>query len=204
MRAPAPASRTAAWIVVSCALAAGMAGCGGGGGGSDSADDGGDNGNPSAPGTPSVPAGTDIGCGSADFQAEVLRLVNERRAAGAACGTRGNFASAPALAWSAALANAGYLHSKDMADKNYFSHDSQDGRTFSQRITAQGYSWSTAGENIAAGQGTLAEAIDGWMKSAGHCANIMAASYRDIGVGCARNAGSQYGIYWTMDLAASR
>jgi uncharacterized protein YkwD len=203
MRAPVPA-RHAAWIVLSCALAAAAAGCGGGGDGGSGGNGGDDNGAPTTPGTPSVPAGTDIGCGTANFQAEVLRLVNERRAAGASCGARGNFAAAPALAWSAALANAGYLHSKDMADKNYFSHDSQDGRSFSQRITAQGYSWSTAGENIAAGQGTLAAAVDGWMNSDGHCANIMGAAYRDIGLGCARNAGSQYGIYWTMDLAASR
>lgn len=169
--------------------------CGGGG------DD--DGGGGEAPGS-GVPAGTDIGCGTANFQAEALRLVNERRAAGASCGTRGNFAATGALRWSDALASAAYLHSKDMADKNYFSHDSQDGRSFSQRITAAGYNWSTVGENIAAGQGTLAAVIDGWMASDGHCANIMSPAFHDIGLGCARNANSQYGIYWTMDLGTAR
>lgn len=180
-----------------------LAACGGGGD-SDGADAPPSSGTPGTPGTPGIPAGTDIGCGTADFQAEVLRMVNERRAAGASCGAQGSFPAAPALTWNDALANAAYLHSKDMADLNYFSHDSKDGRTFSQRMTAQGYSWSRAGENIAAGQGTLAIAMDGWMKSDGHCANIMNAGFRQIGLGCARNADSTYKIYWTMDLAAPR
>lgn len=190
MTVPALAHRAAA-LTLLLALAA----CGGGG---DSADDGGTGGT----GTP--PPGTDIGCGTANYQAEVLRLVNARRAAGASCGARGTFPAAPALAWNDALASAAYAHSLDMATKNYFSHDSQDGRTFSQRITAAGYSWSTVGENIAAGQDTLAAVIDGWMASDGHCANIMNAAFKDIGLGCARNASSQYGIYWTMDLGAAR
>jgi len=180
-----------------------LAACGGGGDGGSS-----DAGTPTDPGgtptTPTPPAGTDIGCGTADFQAEVLRMVNARRAAGASCGAQGTFPAASALTWSDKLATASYLHSKDMADNNYFAHDSQNGTTFSARITAQGYSWSRAGENIAAGQGTLATAIDGWMNSPGHCANIMNAGFSQIGVGCARNASSTYKIYWTMDLATPR
>ncbi len=49
------------------------------------------------------------------------------------------------------LQEAARLHSLDMGTNNYFSHDSQDGTKFSARITAQGYQWSRAGENIAAG-----------------------------------------------------
>ena len=43
-------------------------------------------------------------------------------------------------------------HAKDMARRNYFSHDTLgSGMTASDRVTAAGYRWSTTGENIAAG-----------------------------------------------------
>lgn len=135
-----------------------------------------------------------------NFQAEALQRINAYRAQGASCGTKGTFPAAAALAWNTALANAAYGHSKDMADNNYFSHTSQDGRTFDQRITAAGYSWHAAGENIAAGQPSVQVVVDGWMKSDGHCANIMSATFKDMGLACARNASSTYGIYWTLDL----
>lgn len=170
-----------------------LQGCGGGGSDAPSA---------TAPTpTPAPGTGADVTCGLPDFKAEMLRLVNDRRAAGASCGSSGNFPAVPALAWNDALTNAAYGHSKDMADQNYFAHTSKDGRSFSQRITDAGYSWSWAGENIAAGQSSVQAVVGGWMSSPGHCANIMSASARDIGVACARNDASDYKIYWTMDLA---
>jgi uncharacterized protein YkwD len=54
------------------------------------------------------------------------------------------------LAINSSLSTAAYLHSKDMAENNYFSHTSLDGRTFDQRIVAAGYTnWTALGENIA-------------------------------------------------------
>lgn len=139
-------------------------------------------------------------CGFANFDAEMLQRVNAKRAAGASCGTKGTFAPTAPLAWNAKLTNAAYGHSRDMADQNYFAHNSLDGRTMAQRITAAGYGWSAIGENIAAGYGSVQAVVDGWMASDGHCANIMSATYKDIGVACARNPSSTYGTYWTMDL----
>jgi len=49
------------------------------------------------------------------------------------------------------LQEAARLHSLDMGNNDYFSHTSQDGTTFDERVTAQGYQWSYVGENIAAG-----------------------------------------------------
>lgn len=189
-----------------------LQGCGGGGS-DDSGGSGGGSGSgtptapttPSpAPGTPGTPSSADISCGITDFQAEALRLINARRAAGATCGSRGSFAPAPALAWHAALATAAYGHSLDMATQNYFSHTSLDGRTLGTRVTDAGYAWSTVGENIAAGYPTLQRVIDGWMASEGHCANLMSASYTEVGLACARNASSTYGIYWTQNLGRPR
>lgn len=161
---------------------------------------------PAAPApTPApAPAVEDITCGLPNFQAEVLRLVNERRAAGATCGSRGNFAATTALSWNTALTTAAYGHSRDMADNNYFSHTSRDGRTFDQRITAAGYRWSRAGENIAAGYTSAQSVVNGWMASEGHCANLMNPNFRDMGLACARNAGSRYGWYWTQNLGTPR
>ncbi len=145
-------------------------------------------------------SGADVTCGLPDFQAEALRRVNAHRAAGAACGARGSYPSAPALTWNTVLTDASYGHSLDMANQNYFSHTSRDGRSAGDRVTAAGYRWSLVGENIAAGYGTVANVVAGWMASDGHCANLMNPNFRDFGLACARNGTSTYGDYWTMDL----
>ncbi len=160
---------------------------------------------PVAPGpAASAPSGgapaADITCGLANFEADALRIVNQQRAAGASCGSRGSFAPAAALALNARLASAAYGHSRDMADNNYFSHDSQDGRTMRDRIDATGYAWSTIGENIAAGYGTMQVVVDAWMSSDGHCANLMNPRFTEFGLACARNEASTYRIYWTQNL----
>jgi len=132
-----------------------------------------------------------------------MRLVNEARASSRYCGSTAYPATAP-LKWNDQLFNAAAGHSSDMASKNYFSHTSLDGRTFSQRITAAGYAWSTAGENIAAGQTGLQAVMNGWLQSPGHCANIMKSGFVDVAVSCVQNNASTYKLYWTMELAAPR
>ena len=77
------------------------------------------------------------------IQNEFLVLVNAERA---------NLGKAPLVA-NLQLENAAYLHSKDMGDHDYFSHTSLDERTFSQRITAAGYNYVAASENIAMASG---------------------------------------------------
>jgi uncharacterized protein YkwD len=91
-----------------------------------------------------------------------------------------------------------------MATANYFSHTGRDGRSPSQRVNAAGYTAQAVGENIAAGYGSMAAVVDGWMGSEGHCANLMSASYSQMGLACARGSASQYGIYWTQVLARPR
>jgi uncharacterized protein YkwD len=104
----------------------------------------------------------------------------------------------------AALRTAARGHSEDMATRNYFSHTSPDGRTFSQRMSNAGYAgtfpWA---ENIAVGQSSPASVVNGWMGSTGHCTNIMNPSFRAIGVGYAYSAGSSYRHYWTQDFGGS-
>lgn len=119
---------------------------------------------------------------------EVLRLVNVERAK-VGCG---------AVAENPALATSARAHSIDMAQNNYFSHTSQDGRSPFDRMRAAGYTGNRMAENIAAGQPTPAAVMDAWMNSAGHRANILNCAYTDLGVGVA--SGGQYGTYWTQNF----
>ena len=126
----------------------------------------------------------------ADFESEVIDLVNVERAA----------EGLPPLSTDASLASAARAHSEDMGLQDYFSHTSLDGRSPADRITDAGYSWNYMGENIAAGQPTPEDVIDSWMASDGHRANILNPNFCDIGVGYAYVAGSTYGHYWTQDF----
>merc|ERR1712194_511354 len=72
-------------------------------------------------------------------------------------------------------------HSQDMSAKGYFSHTGADGSSFSQRNQRAGYCTSAGGENIAKGQRSEAQVVEGWLNSPGHCRNIMSGRYREIG-----------------------
>lgn len=136
---------------------------------------------------------------NSSFAQRVLELTNKARAQARTCGGSSYAAAAP-LAYNARLETAAQGHATDMATKNYFSHTSQDGRSFAQRITAAGYTWTRAAENIAAGYATPETVVAGWLASAGHCANIMSPTLREMGVGYAYNAGSSYRSYWVQDF----
>ena len=142
------------------------------------------------PSTPGVP-----------FAQRVLELTNASRAQARTCGSTSYAATTP-LTYNAGLEKAAQGHATDMANKNYFSHTSQDGRTFAQRITAAGYAWRTIAENISAGQTTPESVVNGWLSSPGHCANIMNPALKELGVGYAYNASSTYRYYWVQDFGA--
>ncbi len=150
---------------------------------------------------PGNSAPTNTGTGSTTFAQRVLALTNTARAQARTCGTVA-YPAAPALTYNAQLEQAAQAHAADMATRNYFSHTSQDGRTFDQRISATGYSWSTLAENIAAGQTTPEDVVAGWLNSPGHCQNIMNASLKELGVGYALNTGSTYQTYWVQDFGS--
>ncbi len=153
------------------------------------------------PGTPPALARCDL----PELSLAVLARANAARAAGADCGTAGRFASAPALRWNVQLAAATDGHAQDMAAVGEISHTGSDGRTMRERVDAAGYAWSALGENVAAGEPTVERAIDGWLASSAHCANILNPKFKDIGVACVVGApGARYRSYWAMTLAAPR
>ncbi|MCU0556419.1 MAG: CAP domain-containing protein [Desulfobacterales bacterium] len=127
---------------------------------------------------------------STSVETEVFALVNLER----------QIQNLHPLQMDSRLYAAAMGHSQDMAEQNYFDHTSLDLRTPGTRISQAGYSWSTYGENIAAGYPTSTAVVEGWMNSSGHRANILSSAFCDIGVGYAYSAESNYGAYWTQDF----
>lgn len=198
-------------MIVAALLALGLGACGGGGSDAPAPDPVTTPTNPTNPTNPTGPGPTDppLVAGTCDlpnFKQDLLTRINALRASGASCGTSGNFPAVGPVVWNDKLTAAADAHALDMATKNYFSHDSQDGRSFSTRITNAGYAWAAAGENIAAGQQTVESVMNSWRNSAGHCANLMSANFVDVGVACrpAASSANTYSKYWVMDLGKPR
>jgi uncharacterized protein YkwD len=139
-------------------------------------------------------------CNVAALRAEMLRRVNEWRAQARQCGSEGAFGAAPALAWNDALARAAAVHSRSMAQHDFMEHEGRDGSTVVTRVEAQGYQWSRVAENIAGGQPTVAEVVDSWRRSPGHCANLMKPDLRHVGAACMQSPATRYRVYWTLVL----
>jgi len=132
-------------------------------------------------------------------RARALALVNRIRAQGAVCGPN-VFGPAASLKWSEQLNDASYVHAADMAHRQYFEHRSPDGQGPADRVTQQGYAWRAVAENIAAGQQSLDEVVDAWLRSPGHCRNLMNPQLTELGLAGLRVQAGPYGTYWVMTL----
>jgi uncharacterized protein YkwD len=124
------------------------------------------------------------------MRAAVVCLINEERAAHGLPGLRADDR----------LNNSAQSWSNRMVATHSFTH----GANFAARISAAGFRWSSAGENIATGFVTPRQVVNGWMASAGHCENILSPTYRDVGTGVNRHAVGGYATgpaTWTQDFA---
>lgn len=133
-----------------------------------------------------TPAETSASLGS--YEQQVVNLVNKERAA----------AGLPALKVNTKLSAVAEKKAEDMRDKNYFSHTSPTYGSPFDMMRQFGISYSTAGENIAKGQRTPAEVMNGWMNSPGHKANILNSSYTEIGVGYVTDSNGN--TYWVQQF----
>lgn len=133
----------------------------------------------------------------------VLELVNAARGQARDCGGK-PFAAAGPLRANATLDRAADAHSHDMAGKGFFSHDGSDGSTVLVRSTRVGYAGRAVGENIASGQTTPEAAVEGWIKSPPHCANLMNPVFTEMGLAYVVNPASPMGIYWTQVFGTPR
>ncbi len=123
------------------------------------------------------------------MRAAVLCLVNEQRTAH----------GLPQLTPSTKLDRSAQGWTDSMVDSNEFTH----GSAFTDRISATGFDWTIVGENIATGYQTPASVVRAWMRSPGHCANILDPAYREVGTGVSARriprASTALGT-WTQDF----
>jgi uncharacterized protein YkwD len=136
-------------------------------------------------------------------QQEILTYINQARSQTCLCGST-VYPPVPALTLDGQLNVAADKFALDMATYNYFSHTGRDGSQPWDRVTREGYNWRAVGENIAAGQTTTRATVDAWLKSEGHCKNIMSANFSNVGVGYAYTASSTYKHYWVTDFGTRR
>lgn len=118
------------------------------------------------------------------YAEQVVALVNAERAK----------AGLNALTLDTEIASAALVRAKETEIS--FSHTRPDGRHFSTALSDSGISFRGAGENIAWGQRSPEEVMNGWMNSEGHRANILNPNFTKIGVGYYQNAAGRN--YWTQ------
>ncbi len=117
------------------------------------------------------------------YERRVVELVNEIRRENGLGG----------LTLNEELSAVAREKSRDMKEKGYFDHQSPTYGSPFDMMKAFGITYRTAGENIAMGYPTPEEVVEGWMNSDGHRANILNASFTEIGVGYVEN-----GHHWTQ------
>lgn len=89
----------------------------------------------------------------------------------------------PELKVSTLLIRSADSRAKDMGAQEYFSHVSPDGHRLGFFLERAGYPYAEAGENLAMGFSDADGAMNGWMKSPTHYANLVDSGFQDIGVG---------------------
>ena len=119
-----------------------------------------------------------------------FRMLNEKRAEK---GLR-------PLMWSDDLERVAHIHSQNMADLSFFSHQGIDGKMVSDRADCLGVgNWRSIGENIAFTRGfsdPIARAVDLWMDSPSHRHNLLDDNWKESAVGVAVAADGSY--YFTQ------
>lgn len=119
---------------------------------------------------PTTPSQTENGL-TTDEQ-EVFNLVNSKRTA----------AGLATLSIDAEVQNVARDKAQDMVDNNYFSHTSPIYGSPFDMMKSYGIKYKAAGENIA-GNSSNSGAVNAWMNSEGHKANILSNNYNYTGIG---------------------
>ncbi|MDQ3065416.1 MAG: CAP domain-containing protein [bacterium] len=86
------------------------------------------------------------------------------------------------------LNSAAQAKANDMVAKDYWSHVSPDGKQPWWFITNAGYSYTSAGENLAYGFLTSSDTVTGWMNSPSHRSNLLSSGFTEVGFGFANSA----------------
>jgi uncharacterized protein YkwD len=129
-----------------------------------------------------VPVGTSSGAGASGGSAPQSSSADPRAASELVNRHRARVGCA-ALAWDERAARAAQGHSDDMARRNYFAHQSPEGRGSADRLTAQGVAWRAVAENIALHPGGAGDVVVGGRRIPGHRRNIENCTYTHHALG---------------------
>lgn len=102
----------------------------------------------------------------------------------------------------ARLNKAALRHAKDLAKHDRISHHGSDGSEPDKRISDAGYKWSFSAENVATGQNSFEETLQGWKESPGHNANLLAKDAAHVGFALVVNRKTGYKTFWVMTIAS--
>lgn len=133
-----------------------------------------------------VPANADA------LRAEMLALVNAERAR----------AGLARLSPAPRLDQAAQHVSCDNARRGRLSHTTADGSDLGGRLRTVGYRFRMGNENIAWNRSGPRAAVQSWMGSSGHRANLLDRQSREFGGAVAQAPSGQ--LFWTMVTAAAR
>ena len=137
-----------------------------------------------------VSRGSETNSAVLELEKDTFQLLNVERA----------LKGLPALKWNENVAKVARLHSRNMADQNFFSHKGADGSMVDDRADKLGLGeWRAIGENIAylkGFQNPVEIAVEKWMQSTSHRQNLLSAKWSDSAVGVAVTADGRY--YFTQ------
>ena len=137
---------------------------------------------PIYPGTSSSNANQNTNSNSSSNTNTSTDLSNDEREVFNLINTQRTNNGLPALKISNEVQKVARIKAQDMVDKNYFSHTSPTyGSPFDMLISFK-VSYNSAGENIA-GNSSNSGAVNAWMNSPGHKANILNSSFNYTGIG---------------------
>lgn len=111
----------------------------------------------------------------------------------------------PRLHPSTILDRIAQSYAEDMLKRSYYGHESPEGQTVRERAIDGGYLLTAVGENVASGQPTVADVMDGWMRSEEHRRNILSKVFLDVGFGVAVGKNREgFQIIWVQVFGRPR
>ncbi|WP_353471609.1 CAP domain-containing protein [Salipiger sp. H15] len=102
-----------------------------------------------------------------------------------------------ALSYSPVLEKVAQGHASDMARMDKLTHTGSDGSQIGDRVKRSGYNMRRAAENVALNGGGLDGAMQGWINSPPHLANMLKPDVSEYGI-------ARSGNYWVMVLARTK
>lgn len=146
-----------------------------------------------APDPSTLPAEVPIAAADTASEAVVVRTNIERKKLGL-----------PELLRSNRLMHAAQIQANQMAAALQMAHELPTARypTMDDRLSAVGYRYRAAGENVAEGHPSAAFVVAGWMRSPGHRANIVSENYVEMGAAVA--TGKNGRRFWVQVFGAPR